>query len=124
MRFALEFGAKSLGQMPEVVSGVMGGYPEGVLEGWGRHTYLDDASKQYGVNGDSHMAPSLANGNGSLTNGIHANGVNGTASAPDGQAKSLQSIALIDCCLSDITKQTFSESAFDLYILKPPSESC
>ena len=86
MRFALEFGAKSLGQMPEVVSGVMGGYPEGVLEGWGRHTYLDDASKQYGVNGDSHMAPPLANGNGSLTNGIHANGVNGTASAPDGQS--------------------------------------
>ena len=80
MRIALELGAGSLGQMPEVVSGVMRGYPEGVLEGWGRHAYLDDISNQ---NGDIHTAPPLANGNGSLTNGIYTNGVNGTSSAPD-----------------------------------------
>ena len=87
MRIALELGARSLGQMPEVVSGILGGYPEGVLEGWGRQTYLDDGtSRQNGVNNsDSHSTSQLTNGNGNLTNGTLVNGVNGTTSASDVQ---------------------------------------
>ena len=86
MRMALELGAGSLGQMPEVVSGIMGGYPEGVLEGWGRHSYLDALPKEKsGINGSSHMGPPLVNANGSLTNGFHANGVNGLQSATETQ---------------------------------------
>lgn len=37
IRIAIGVGGVGLGQMPDVVLGVMGGYPEGVLEGWGRH---------------------------------------------------------------------------------------
>ena len=86
MRIALELGAGSLGQMPEVVSGVMGGYPEGVLEGWGRHVYLEAGRKENGFDGGNHMGPPLINGHGSLTNGAHVNGVNGISSAMDSQS--------------------------------------
>ena len=80
MRIALELGAGSLGQMPEIVSGVMGGYPEGVLEGWGQHSYLDALPKENG-------ASPLPNGNAALTNGFHTNGFNGLPSAIEGQSE-------------------------------------
>lgn len=86
MRVALELGARSLGQMPEIVSGVIGGYPEGVLEGWGRHEYLAAKPMLDGVGGTTHMAPPLVNGHGSLTNGAHLNGVNGIPSTSDSQS--------------------------------------
>lgn len=84
MRVALDLGARSLGQMPEVVSGVMGGYAEGILEGWGRHKYPEAVSDTRGVNGNTHMAPPLVNGHASLSNGAHVNVVNGISPTTDG----------------------------------------
>ena len=82
MRVALDLGARTLGQMPEVVSGVMGGYAEGILEGWGRHDYCRGAEPGLingVINGDTHMAPPLLNGHGGLlANGAHVNGVSPT----------------------------------------------
>ena len=34
LRLALEVGDCSLGQMPDVIQHIMGGWPDGVLEGW------------------------------------------------------------------------------------------
>lgn len=65
-RLALELGAGPMGQMPAVVSNVMTGYPEGVLEGWAFHPDEDDTSM------DLDVAMPLVNGN--STNGIHVNG--------------------------------------------------
>ena len=68
-RIALEVGTGSLGQMPEVVSNVMGGYPEGVLEGQGRQSYANGNTQEAG---DALLVKPLVNG--ILTNGAHVNG--------------------------------------------------
>ena len=65
LRLAIGIGGCELGQMPGTVAGIMGGWEEGILEGWGRPK--DDPAKdkddldnggprtnglQHGVNGD------------------------------------------------------------------------
>ena len=59
-------GGCAMGQMPTVVSSIVGGWPEGVLEGWGRHTGR--------IEEEEEMDRSGARMNGVKTNGIHTNG--------------------------------------------------
>lgn len=68
-RVALGVGGDcGMGQMPTVVKGIMGSWPEGVLEGWGRHSDPVDEVEE-------EMDRSGARTNGILTNGVHVNGV-------------------------------------------------
>ncbi|KAF6228407.1 hypothetical protein HO133_008137 [Letharia lupina] len=68
-RIALEVGgACGIGQMPTIVQNIMGGWPEGVLEGWGRHPD-EDVEIQ-----DVEMERSGARVNGVSTNSVHVNG--------------------------------------------------
>lgn len=68
-RIALDVGGDcSIGQMPTIVENIMGGWPEGVLEGWGRHPD-EDVEMQ-----DAEMERSGPRVNGVLMNGIHVNG--------------------------------------------------
>ena len=68
-RIALDVGGDcGIGQMPRIVENVMGGWPEGVLEGWGRHPD-EDVEMQ-----DVETERSGARVNGVLTNGVHVNG--------------------------------------------------
>lgn len=75
-RIALGVGGDcGIGQMPTIVQSIMGGWPEGVLEGWGRHTADEDVEMQ-------DVEPERSSGarvNGVLPNGIHH--VNGNAHA-------------------------------------------
>jgi len=65
-RIAMEVGGSSaMGQIPTIVEGIMGGWPEGVLEGWGRHS---DAVDEV----EDEMERSGPRVNGVLTNGVHA----------------------------------------------------
>ena len=68
-RVALEVGGDcAMGQMPTVVENIKGGWPEGVLEGWGRHP---DAMEEE----EDEMERSGPRVNGVMTNGIHPNGL-------------------------------------------------
>ena len=99
-RIALDVGGDcGIGQMPTIMENIMGGWPEGVLEGWGRH--VDEDSEMQGVG----MERSGARVNGVLTNGVH---VNGNANADNenygwegGSAKDRERLfALLDECLA------------------------
>ena len=97
-RIALEVGGVSaIGQMPSVVEGIMGGWPEGVLEGWGRHPDMMEI--------DDEMERSGPRTNGILTNGIHTNGVyaneNESYGWEGGSTKDREQLfSLLDDCLS------------------------
>ena len=65
-RTALSVGGDcGMGQMPTIVKGIMGGWPEGVLEGWGRHPEKG---------GEEDIETGRARVNGVMTNGVHTNG--------------------------------------------------
>ena len=69
-RIALDVGGDcGMGQMPTIVENIMGGWPEGVLEGWGRRPDNEDVSMP-----DADTERSGARVNGVLTNGVHVNG--------------------------------------------------
>lgn len=69
-RIALGVGGDcGIGQMPTIVQNIMGGWPEGVLEGWGRHPADEDVEMQ-----DAETERSGPRVNGILTNGVHVNG--------------------------------------------------
>jgi len=69
-RVALGVGGDcGMGQMPTVVKGILCAYPEGVLEGWGRHPdIMEDVEEE-------EMERTGARTNGILTNGVHVNGI-------------------------------------------------
>lgn len=95
-RIALEIGgACAMGQMPTVVEGIMGGWPEGVLEGWGRHPDTMDMEEE-------ESAPRV---NGVMTNGVMANGAyandNDSYGWEGGAAKDrVKLLSLLDECLA------------------------
>ena len=69
LRVALSIADCSLGQMPDIVNDIMGGWPEGVLEGW--DTYPEEQP-----NLDLHgSVEELSKINGAVTDGSMANGV-------------------------------------------------
>ena len=98
-RIALEVGgASAMGQMPTVVESIMGGWPEGVLEGWGRHS---DAMEEV----EDKMEQSGPRLNGVMTNGVHAKGAyadeNETYGWDGGAAKDREKLfSLLDDCLA------------------------
>ena len=67
-RMAMEIDGCNLGQMPDIAQTVTGGYQEGVLEGWGKHTYENGTD----IAKDPHLPATMVNG--TLTNGTHVNG--------------------------------------------------
>ena len=70
-RIALSVGGDSgLGSMPTIVKSIMSGYPEGVLEGYGRHSDKMDEDRDE----EDEMDRGGPRVNGILTNGIHVNG--------------------------------------------------
>ena len=99
-RIALDVGGDcGIGQMPTIVENIMGGWPEGVLDGWGRHPAEDVEMP------DVEMERSGARANGVLMNGVH---VNGNAHADNenfgwegGSARDRESLfSLLDECLA------------------------
>lgn len=67
-RIALDVGGDcGLGSMPTIVKSIMSGYPEGVLEGYGRHP--DEIDEK-----EDEMERGGARVNGTLTNRVHVNG--------------------------------------------------
>lgn len=69
-RVALGVGGDcGMGQMPTIVKGIMGSYPEGVLEGYGRHIDHGEDIEEQGMD---RTGPRT---NGILTNGVHVNGI-------------------------------------------------
>ena len=66
-RVALQMHSCTLGQMPDIMQGIMGGYQEGILEGWGRPVFEDEGDAGLVLN---HSVP-----NGNLTNGTHINAI-------------------------------------------------
>jgi len=101
LRLALEVGDCSLGQMPDVVQHVMGGWPEGVLEGWDD---LPEGSEQANEEIRRPMDPPRTNG--VLTNGVHVNGIGKTEDnesygwAGGGADDRKQLFSVLDQCLS------------------------
>ena len=99
-RIALDIGGDcGIGQMPTVVENIMGGWPEGVLEGWGRHPAEDVEIK------DAETERSGARLNGILTNGVHVNGNTHTDNDnfgwEGGSAKDREALfSLLDECLA------------------------
>ena len=101
-RIALDVGGDcGMGQMPTIVENIMGGWQEGVLEGWGRHP--DEDVEMQDVEEIQRSGPRV---NGVLTNGIH---VNGNAHHADndnfgwegGSAKDRENLfSLLDECLA------------------------
>lgn len=86
-----------MGQMPTIVENIMAGWPEGVLEGWGRHPE--------GESEEEETARSGARANGVLTNGIHVNGNAGNDNESwgweGGGAKDRETLfSLLDECLA------------------------
>ena len=65
LRVALGIADCSLGQMPDIINDIMGGWPEGVLEGW--DTYPEDL--------DLDIPGSLAEDTIPKTNGVLTNGL-------------------------------------------------
>ena len=86
-----------MGQMPTVVGGIMSGWPEGVLEGWGRHPDRVDQVPE------DEMERSGPRTNGIMTNGIahaYAN-ENENYGWEGGAAKDRdQLFSLLDDCLA------------------------
>lgn len=66
-RVALSVGNCALAQMPIVINDVMGGWPEGVLEGYGRQPEVRHEEVDTGVEGSRT--------NGIIVNGNHVNGI-------------------------------------------------
>lgn len=99
-RIALDVGGDcGIGQMPTIVDNIMGGWPEGILEGWGRHPDEDVEMP------DVETERGGARVNGVLTNGVHANGNthvdNENFGWEGGSAKDRQSLfSLLDECLA------------------------
>lgn len=99
-RIALDVGGDcGIGQMPTIIENIMGGWPEGVLEGWGRHADGDVEMQ------DAETERSGARVNGVLTNGVHVNGTvradNDNSGWEGGSAKDRQSLfSLLDECLA------------------------
>lgn len=99
-RIALDIGGGcGIGQMPTIIENIMGGWPEGVLEGWGRHPN-EDVEMQ-----DRDMERSGARMNGVLTNGVHVNGSshadNENYGWEGGSLKDRESLfSLLDECLA------------------------
>ncbi|KAK4693508.1 transcriptional coactivator HFI1/ADA1, partial [Lecanoromycetidae sp. Uapishka_2] len=99
-RVALGVGGDcGLGQMPTIVKGIMGSYPEGVLEGYGRHHEPMERveEKEFDRTG--------ARTNGVLTNGTHVNGIlandNENYGWEGGGAKDRERLnSLLDDCLA------------------------
>lgn len=102
-RIALDVGGDcGIGQMPTIVENIMGGWQEGVLEGWGRHP--DEDVEMQDVEEIQRSGPRV---NGVLTNGVHH--VNGNAHHTDndnfgwegGSAKDRENLfSLLDECLA------------------------
>ncbi len=99
-RIAMEVGGSSaMGQMPTIVENIMGGWPEGVLEGWGRHP--DKIVEE-----EEEMERSGPRANGVLTNGVHVNGAyagndNESWGWEGGAAKDREKLfSLLDECLA------------------------
>lgn len=99
-RIAMEVGDSSaMGQMPTIVENIMGGWPEGVLEGWGRHP---DAIQEE----EDEMERSGPSVNGVMTNGVHVNGAyasneNESWGWEGGAAKDREKLfSLLDECLA------------------------
>ena len=99
-RIALGVGGDcGLGQMPTVVENILSGYPEGVLEGWGgRPDNMEEDE-------DTGMDRGGARVNGTLTNGVHVNGItsndNENYGWEGGGAKDREKLfALLDECLA------------------------
>lgn len=99
-RVALGVGGDcGMGQMPTIVKGIMGSYPEGVLEGYGRH-----ADPTGGVD-EEEMSRTGARTNGILTNGVHVNGISANDNEDygweGGGAKDRERLnSLLDDCLA------------------------
>ena len=103
-RIALDVGGDCrIGQMPTIIENITGGWPEGVLEGWGRHPDNEDVEMHDADNIMERRGPRL---NGVLTNGVH---INGNAHATDnenygwegGSTKDRDSLfSLLDECLA------------------------
>ncbi len=92
-------GSSAMGQMPTIVENIMGGWPEGVLEGWGRHP--DKIVEE-----EEEMERSGPRANGVLTNGVHVNGAyagndNESWGWEGGAAKDREKLfSLLDECLA------------------------
>lgn len=89
-------GSSAMGQMPTIVEDIMGGWPEGVLEGWGRHPDTADEEEEE----LERSGPRL---NGVMTNGVHVNGANENESWgwEGGAAKDRDKLfSLLDECLA------------------------
>ena len=97
-RIALEVGGScAMGQMPTVIEGIMSGWQEGVLEGWGRHPDATEEEDEHERSG-----PRV---NGVLTNGVHTNGAyandNESYGWDGGAAKDREKLfSLLDECLA------------------------
>ena len=98
-RVAFEVGgSNAIGQFAPIVEGIMNGWPEGVLEGWGTHP--DDIEEE--EEELAHTGPAL---NGVPTNGAYANGVfasdNESYGWEGGTAKDRDNLfSLLDDCLT------------------------
>ena len=98
-RFALGVGGDcAMGQMPTVVKEIMCEWPEGVLEGWGRHP--DEMEEE-----EDEMEREGPRTNLSMTNGIHVNSVstndNESYGWEGGSAKDRAKIhSVLDDCLA------------------------
>lgn len=101
LRIALEVGDCSLGQMPDVVQNIMGGWPEGILEGW---DHSPEEEMQVDEEIHRHMGPPKING--ALTNGVHVNGASTTEDnesygwAGGGAEDRKRLFSLLDECLA------------------------
>ena len=99
-RIALGVGGDcGMGQMPTAVEDIMTNYPEGVLEGWGRHLDRRETTEE------EIMEKSGARTNGIRTNGVHINGAasneNENFGWEGGGAKDRQQLnSLLDDCLA------------------------
>ena len=99
VRLALDVGGdRPFGQMPTVVQNIMSSWPEGVLEGWGRHPEHMDVE-------EDEMDRTGPRTNGVLTNGVHINGISNVDNEgwgwEGGAAKDRQNLmSLLDDCLT------------------------
>ena len=71
-RMALDVGGDcGIGQMPTIVQNIMGGWQEGVLEGWGRHPDEDVEMQGMAADNRERSGPRV---NGDWTHGVFGNG--------------------------------------------------
>lgn len=100
-RIAMEVGGSaSMGQMPTIVENIMGGWPEGVLEGWGRHPDVGDEEQK----DEMERTGPRTNGvmvNGNSVNGVSAGNENESWGWEGGGAKDRERLfSLLDECLA------------------------